>query len=436
MDYNKAVSYLEALPTPEKWDLAIPRELSKRAAIKYDYEVIQVAGTNGKGSVCAFLSSILSAQGYSVGLYASPHLQKYNERLQINGKAISDAAFVRIIYDLRSHIERLRKEGRCPSFFEALTVAAFKYFGRMKIDFLILEAGMGGRLDATNIAPSKFQAISTISRDHMRNLGNSLEKIASEKAGIIKPGSSVSTSCKSAAALKKIEGKCDETGSELSVLGRDFNCKSIRESIRGGKFNFMGRNLRLDNLEIRLLGAHQVENASVALSVVENMLEKGIPISENAIRRGLKNAKWPGRLEIISKQPTILLDGAHNVEGIRSLKRFLEEIFLKSGGRKLILVMAIMADKEYAKMIEEVAPIAGEFIFTKASLYRSATPEMLQKAALSPRIRKKIPITTKNSLPDAIEYAKSIASDKDIICITGSLYAIGEARAYLLRNRR
>jgi dihydrofolate synthase / folylpolyglutamate synthase len=434
MDYAKSIAYLESLPSPEVWSLKTPTQLAKLAKIKFNYKIIHVAGTNGKGSVCAFLASILGKAGYKTGLYTSPHLQNYNERIKINGLDISDDDFALMITtQIQPHIEKMRKEGNCPSVFEALTVASFAYFQHHKIDFLVLETGMGGKLDATNIAPSKLQSITSISFDHMANLGNSLSKIASEKAGIIKEKSTVTTSCGSKAALEVIRKKCAEKQSDFYSLGKDFKYRSTHLDENGGVFDYFGIANNYPKLKIRLIGSHQFENASLALADIECLKKRGFAIPESAIRSGLTEAKWPGRLEIISKYPLILLDGAHNPDGMLKLRGSLQEIFLKPK-RKLILVLGIMADKEYGKMLSIIGPIADELILSAASISRSASPEKLAKtiAKLFPKRKFQIAATVK----DAITLAKSITPPNGCICITGSLYFVGEAREELGQSGR
>ncbi len=430
MDYKQAIAYLESLPTPRKWRLETPSELAKRMALKFNYEVVHVAGTNGKGSVCAFISSILHSAGYRVGLYTSPHLQRYNERIQVDGKEISDDEFVLMVESIRPKIELMRKNKKCPSQFEALTVAALEYFKRRKVQFLVLETGMGGRLDATNIVPSRVQAISSISLDHAADLGRSLSKIAYEKAGIIKQNSLVSTTCRDRGALRVLIDRCRERHATLSIYGTDFSY--LRKNLPEGKpeFDYAGKSLQLHTLKLGLFGEHQHENAALALSAVEDLSKLGYRIPEKAIRKGLAATRWPGRLELLGGKPAILLDGAHNPGGMLVLRKALNRIFKKKF-KKLILILGIMADKDYPKMLEIIAPVSDELILTRAAIARSATPEMLGTALKKIKGRPKC--VCKSSLSDAIRRARSIAGPKGLICICGSLYLVGEARGMLVR---
>ena len=428
MKFSESVRYLESLPTPEKWSLETPARLASLAGVHLDFEIIHVAGTNGKGSVCAYLASMLSAAGYRTGLYTSPHLERYNERIKISGAEISNRDFARAISLIRPFIERMRTEGRCPSVFEALTVAAFAYFSEKKIDFLVLETGMGGRLDATNIAPSRVQVITSLSPDHMASLGSSLAKIASEKAGIIKPNSLVVCPECSPQAAAPIAEKARNSASRLFALGKDFDFKAIRIGEHGSAFNYSGLSAHFQKVFTPLPGVHQLENAALSIAAIECVRTLGYKVSAKAIADGIASTIWPGRLELISKRPRILLDGAHNLDGVRKLKAALKGIFLKPG-RKLILVVGIMADKDYPGIMRELAPLASEIVLTAAAIERSASPKAL---ALSiPRdIEAKISVI--GDLKEAVEYAKKAAGPGDLICITGSLFVVGQARGYLL----
>ncbi|MFH0972129.1 MAG: folylpolyglutamate synthase/dihydrofolate synthase family protein [Candidatus Micrarchaeota archaeon] len=433
MDYKKAIAYLESLPAPKKWALETPSELANLMGLNFNYEVVHAAGTNGKGSVCAFVSSILQAAGYKTGLYTSPHLQKYNERVQIGGKEISDSEFAGLIAAIKPKIEQMKKNKKCPSQFEALTIAALKYFEKNAIQILVMETGMGGRLDATNIVPSRVQAITSISFDHAADLGNNLSRIAFEKAGIIKQNSFVSTTCRDVEALGPIIGVCRRRNAKLSTYGAEFSYVKKNTPEASPKFYFGGKTLRLDGLKLGLLGEHQYENASLALSIIENLIQLGYSIPESAIRKGLACTKWPGRLEMLAGKPAILLDGAHNAGGMKALKSALESVFRKKYG-KLILVLGIMADKDYPQMLEIIAPVADELILTRAAIDRSAAPETLETAL--GKLKGKPKLMLKSTLKGAISYAKAIAHPNDLICISGSLYLVGEARTYLLKTSK
>ncbi|MFH1751074.1 MAG: folylpolyglutamate synthase/dihydrofolate synthase family protein [Candidatus Micrarchaeota archaeon] len=429
MNYPAAIAYLESLPEPDKWSLAVPFELALLCGARFNFEMIHVAGTNGKGSVCANIASILNASGHSTGLYTSPHLESYNERIQVKGRMITNSELAKAISDLKPDIEKMKLKGKCPSVFEALTVAALLYFMRRKVKFLVMETGMGGRLDATNIVPSRLQVLTSISFDHMRNLGPTLGKIASEKAGIIKRNSFVVSASSPPGALGKISSKARSSNSRLFVLGKDFSFSPKLQNENGSSFDYLGIASAIGDLQTPLPGLHQLENATLALAASECLRKLGCSIPDRAIRKGLLSAKWPGRLEIISKKPLVLLDGAHNIGGARRLKESLEGIFLPKHP-KLILVVGIMADKDYSGILRLLAPLASELILTRASIIRAADPNILARSI--GKKPKGLKISVIPDLNSAISHAKKAASPNDVICITGSLYVVGEARGMLL----
>ncbi|MEK6843758.1 MAG: folylpolyglutamate synthase/dihydrofolate synthase family protein [Candidatus Micrarchaeota archaeon] len=431
MDYRNAISYLENLPSPEVWNLSTAKDLASRMGIKFNCKIIHVAGTNGKGSVCAYLSSILKRAGFKAGTYTSPHLDRYNERIVVDGREITDREFAGMVGNGKKSIEKMRLEGICPSEFEALTCMAFKYFEGKQLDFLVLETGLGGRLDATNIAPSNTQIITKISFDHMKNLGDSLEKIASEKAGIIKQNSTVITTSKEPLALKAIRRVCRKKNAKLLVLGKDFDYNSQKASVNGGEFDYTGKVDR-KNLRISLPGEHQFENASGAIAAIDSIAWKNQKFSENSIKKGLLDAKWAGRLELFPRLG-ILVDGAHNEDGMLSLRNSLDKIFLEKYGG-LILALGIMADKEYSKMIKIISPKAKRIILTRAKTERSALPEKLQEECKRIGVLEKTRIA--QTVKGAIGLAMKIRKPQDIICITGSLYVAGEARKILLEMEK
>lgn len=438
MDYPASIKYLESLPSPEKWSLAIPLEIASKAGIRFDYSIIHVAGTNGKGSVCASLASIISNSGHKTGLYTSPHLHKYNERIKVDGNDISNGEFARIISEIRPHVEAMRSKGRCPSVFEALTIAAFSYFSNKGVDFLILETGMGGRLDATNIAPSKIQVITSISLDHEKNLGKTIGRIAREKAGIIKDSSIVVCAAGKRAAIDAISRKCRRVGAGLRLQGRDFDFVNFKISAKGGEFDYIQGPLALKGLVTPLVGEHQLQNAALAIAVAVSLRDRGLNLPNSAIFSGLAKTKWPGRLETLPGKPDILLDGAHNPDGILKLKSALEGVFLKKG-RKLVLVIGIMSDKAHGKMVRLITPLADEVIFSAASIDRSASPADLARglgkmAQGSGKLQNRRKIAVIPDLKNALHCARKAAGKDGLVVITGSIYLVGEARAHLLKS--
>jgi len=390
-------------------------------------KIIHVAGTNGKGSTSSLISSILQSDGYRVGLYTSPHLVDFTERIKINNKQIDRKKVSELLERVKPYIEKVANTPSYghPTFFEVVTSLAFLYFFEEQVDFLVLEVGLGGRLDATNICEPLVSVITHIDYDHMDKLGNSLEEIASEKGGIIKSDGIVISSKQYDKAYKEIKKIANERNSLIYSTGKEINYKIVKSNIKGVIFNLKGIYRNYKNLHTSLLGRHQADNASTAITAVEALKIKGINISEKAIRDGLEKVKWTGRLEIIQNNPTLILDGAHNPNGVKIARQALEEIF---SYHRLILVLAIFADKDYKKMIQIIAPIADLIITTKAKSPRAASPQIIAKEAVQYIDENKIIIT--ENIPQAINFALSKSNQDDLICITGSLYTVGEAKKY------
>ncbi len=390
-------------------------------------KIIHVAGTNGKGSTSSLISSILQSDGYKVGLYTSPHLVDFTERIKINNKQIDRKKVSELLERIKPSIDKVANTPSYghPTFFEVITSLAFLYFFEEQIDFLVLEAGLGGRLDATNICEPLISVITHVDYDHMDKLGNSLKEIAREKGGIIKAGGIVISSIQYNEAYKEIKKIAKEKKSLIYSTGKEINYKIVKSDIKGVIFDLKGIYHNYKNLHTPLLGRHQADNASTAITTVEALKNKGINISEKAIRDGLEKVKWTGRLEIIQDKPTLVLDGAHNPSGVKVARDALKEIF---SYQRLILVLAIFADKDYKKMIQVLAPDADLIIATKAKNPRAASPQAIAKEAAQYMGKDKIIVT--EDIPQAINCALSNSKEDDLICITGSLYTVGEAKKY------
>lgn len=389
--------------------------------------IIHVAGTNGKGSTSSLICSILKSAGFKVGLYTSPHLVDFTERMKINYRSINQKKVATLLERIKPLVEKVAHTPYYthPTFFEVITAMAFIYFFEEKVDFLVLEVGLGGRLDATNVCEPLISVITHLDYDHMDKLGNSLEEIAREKGGIIKSGGIVITSNQFEKADQEINKIARQRNSIIYKVGREIKYEIIKSDLKGIIFNLHGIYNNYINLPTPLLGRHQAENAATAITAVEALKIKGICISEKEIRDGLEKVKWPGRLEIIQKNPMIVLDGAHNPNGIKVVREALEEIFCY---HRLVLVLGIFADKDYKEMIKIIAPLADLIIATKAKNPRATPPQIIAKEAAQYIDRNKIMVT--KNIPQAINYAISNSHKDDLICITGSLYTIGEAKRY------
>ena len=380
------------------------------------YACIHVAGTNGKGSIASFLSSILAQAGYKVGLYTSPHLVRFNERIQINGHPISDNDVARAA----EAVQRIYTQGEPPTFFECATAMALYHFAIEKVDWAVLETGMGGRYDATNIVHPQVCIISNIGMEHTEYLGNTLAKIAVEKAGIIKSNAGVVTGTRQKSALQVIEQAALEKGVPLLRLGKEIK---IRKEGKGS-FTYVGIKHRWPHLKVALLGQHQMTNAALCLGALELLMEKGLEVRDDTIHSGLAATRWPGRLEVVSKEPFVLLDGAHNPSAVKTLKAFLQNGVVSG---RLILVLGILHDKAWKPMLRELAGICDRMILTKPQYERAADPEELASFVRS--LTQELVVIP--HLPDAVSFALGEADRGDMVCITGSLYTVGEAKAYL-----
>jgi dihydrofolate synthase/folylpolyglutamate synthase len=371
-----------------------------------------IAGTNGKGSTAAMLHRILSQSGYRVALYTSPHLVSFTERIRVGAEEIAPNEVVALAQEIWDRTEA----ANVPlTFFEFVTVMAFIHFARRKIDVAVVEVGLGGRLDATNLVRPVVSLISTISKDHEAYLGSDLLSIAREKGGIIKQGIPVvcgALSTDIAALLKDI---ADERNAPSYFLGRDFTFSLKNEDL----FDYRGLKWRLIDLDVALRGKHQKRNAALALAGLE-IAAHDFPVNGSALREGLRAVRWPGRFEIVRDHPTIVLDGAHNGEGVRALIEELESFRQK---RKVRLLFAAMEDKDWRLMLESLSEVVDEIVLTRVNMERCADP-----FHLAAQLSGKIPHRAIGNAPSALEYILDRAESDDIILITGSLYLIGEIR--------
>ncbi|MDI6853589.1 MAG: folylpolyglutamate synthase/dihydrofolate synthase family protein [Deltaproteobacteria bacterium] len=400
-----------------KFGLSSTIRLVERLGLPYQQgRYVHLAGTNGKGSVAAMLSAVLTRAGYPVGLFTSPHLVHFQERYRLNDRDISAGRLLDLINQVRAVIDASEP----PTFFEFATAMAFLFFFQEKADPVILETGMGGRLDATNIVQPLVSVITNISMDHMEFLGHTLSAVAGEKAGIIKPGAPLVTGAEQKRVLNLFKQRCRELGSPMYVRGVDFHSRGGP----GGQFSYEGLAWKLEHLLTNLPGRHQYRNAAVALAALEVLEGQGFTIPEAAIRAGLQQARWPGRLEQTAQDPRVILDGAHNPAAARVLAESLKR--LRKNGR-VIMVLGIMADKDFPAIIGRLLPQADMAIFTQPRYYRAAKPEVLAQKAQAYGIETLV----EPRVADAVRRAQSLAGPQDRIVVTGSLYTVGEAKEYL-----
>jgi dihydrofolate synthase/folylpolyglutamate synthase len=383
---------------------------------------VHVAGTNGKGSVSAMLAGILEAHGLHTGLYTSPHLARVEERIRVDGADISPKRFRALLTRLKATIDALMSEGRLvyhPTYFEVLTALAFLEFAERRVDVAVLEVGMGGRFDATNVVTPLVSVITTIARDHEKHLGASLEKIAFEKAGIVKPGVPVVCGVRRGVALREIRRIARGRGAPLVEAFGAGRTLEVRSGRRGYRFVYTGERGRYA-FSPGLAGRHQGANAAVAIAAAEVLSRIWKPLGKAEIVRAVRETRWEGRLETVHRRPLVLLDGAHNVEGVSALAVHIRETI----ARPVVLVFAAMKDKDLRAMTRILFSVASTVVLTRVPYKRSATPEEL--AAAAPPFAGEIflePDTRK-----AVRLALAGSHGRTPVVIAGSLFLIGEVK--------
>lgn len=393
-------------------------------------KVIHVAGTNGKGSVCRYIYSILEEQGYKTGLYTSPFLEVFNERIEFHGACISDEDLAECTAAVMDAVREMTDGGReSPTEFEVVTAIAFVYFSRKPMDYLVLEVGLGGRGDSTNVVEKPLvTVITSISYDHMDYLGDTLEAIAWEKAGILKCGCPVVFSIKDEGAAGKVMEEAEAKGCPaFDVLGTvQTACvkkpENVEKALSGYRFDAWVFGESYPGIALSMPGMHQVENALCALSVVET-LKKGnqIRIDRAAVYEGLRRARQIGRFEILGREPWVIIDGAHNDDGAKALAKVVKENFK---GKRILLVCGILADKEADKMIEAFGGMGADLAATEPD-----NPRKLPSGEFCRRIRAAgYPCDDAGDYRQAVEYGKQRMADYDLILYAGSLYLIGKIR--------
>ncbi|MEI6609333.1 MAG: folylpolyglutamate synthase/dihydrofolate synthase family protein [Deltaproteobacteria bacterium] len=381
------------------------------------YKTILIAGTNGKGSTAAMAASILHVAGYKVGLYTSPHLIDVRERIAVSGRKISKSEFSKVIEDVKSKLKQP------VTYFEFLTAVAFHYFQRQQVDIAVLEVGLGGRLDATNVCMPIVSVITNIGLDHTAYLGSSLKTIAGEKAGIIKQGGICITAVKQKQVLEVLNSFCHKHRAKLYCLGRDIKIKKQKD----GLLSYQGLKRNLKNLPLPLQGRYQYYNAALALATVELCCKNGFQIADDAISRGLASTHWDARLETLQNNPLFLLDGAHNPAGMRVLCQALKKDY---SYRRLIFIFGALADKDYRKMLRIIELLSPKIILTQLKAGR-AVPVKEMEIVLKKRC---YPAIVTENVAKAIEQALAIAERQDLICAAGSLYLAGEVKQIFAQN--
>jgi dihydrofolate synthase/folylpolyglutamate synthase len=440
MDYSQAEAYIVSFTDYEKtpgvaytaanYDLRRVEKLLKLLGDPHlSSRTVHIAGTKGKGSTAAMIAQALITADYRTGLFTSPHLFTMRERIRINDILISEAQFASIVKEVRPMVDRVNQEaahGQLTTF-EILTAVAFAYFKKNNVDFQVLEVGLGGRLDATNVARGDVCVITSISLDHTEILGDTLAKIAAEKAGIIKPGSIVVNFPQSKEALEVIERTCQKQGARLLQVGKNITWRRT-----GGDLHHQSLVIKSNNVEygltIPLIGDHQLENAAAAVAALEALIGLGAKISKEEIIQGLKQVHWPGRLQILSEQPVVVVDGAHNVY---SMKRLLEAIKKYFSYDKCLVIFGTSCDKDIPGMARQLGAFTPHIIITSSAHPRAAAISILA-AEFS---KQNVEVEVAENVPEAISQALSIAQKTDLILITGSLFVVAEAIGYISKSQ-
>jgi len=426
MNYNDTIDYLYRLQWHGiRFDLEpTARFLEAAGRPQEAYRVLHVGGTNGKGSTAAMLASMLREAGYSVGLYTSPHLIDFTERICINGRPIGQDLVVALTEELRAVLP----PDVDPTFFEFTTVLALLAFARARVDVAVVEVGMGGRLDATNLVQPLVSVITNVEADHQRYLGETIAEIAREKAGIIKAGVPLVTAATRPDALAVLTERAARLGSRMILVGRDARTDGASPAC----FAYHGAGARVPNLSCPLLGRHQLTNAATALATIDAARELGLTVDAQAMRRGLARVRWEGRLEVVNTRPSIFVDGAHNPAGANVLAEFVREERARRPGGRLVIVFGILADKDLRGIIERVGALADEVVLTEPSYHRAASVDALRAAASALRI----PVRVVPTLALALEETESRLAGDDWCVVTGSLYTVGEVKAIYQGNRQ
>ncbi len=383
---------------------------------------VHVTGTNGKGSVCAYVASVLQKAGHRTGLYTSPHLVRFNERIQVDGVPISDEDILRLWTGIQPAMREMEGERAVnrPTFFEVTTAMAFQYFREKAVEVASVEVGMGGRFDATNVLESRVAVVGRVGLEHTEHLGRTVDRIAREKAGIIKPTSRAVTVEQE--ALPVIEARCRELGVPLTVVGRDVAVERISQDLSGQRLRVRGG---FGELEVvaPLVGSFQRENVGLAVAALAELRKTGIAVSDSAIVSGIAATRWPARFQRVRSHPLVIVDGAHNGPAAAALASAYRELF---PDKRCILVTGILADKDLASIAASLGPLARRVVACRPKSHRAYHPEEVASA-----FRRYAPSEVVPSVADAIDRGLAEAAQDDLVLITGSIYTAGEALEHL-----
>ena len=438
-NYQEALGYLLALVDHERQTPSLPRQkriydLRRVGALlerldnpHLSSRTVHIAGTKGKGSTAAMVDSILSAAGYRTGFYSSPHLHTFRERIRLDGFPIDESGFTALVANLAPVARSLSEETELGpvTLFEFMTAMAFQGFAQHSVDFQTIEVGLGGRLDATNVVDPEVCAITSVSLDHMAILGDTVEEIAGDKAGIIKPGVPLVVAPQRSGALKVILKVAEEKQAPVTVVGKDVRWKFGERQGAGQSAEIYGRRDSY-NVTIPLLGRHQLENVGVAVAIIEVLAEKGYQIDKPPLVEGLKRVSWPCRLEVLAREPTVVSDGAHNVYSMETMLASLREYV---DFRRLIALVGFSRDKSVSGMVEALGQHCDMAIATRSRHPRSMAPAALSQVMKATGIGD---VRETRDVSEALRLARQEAGPQDLILATGSLFVAAEVREAIL----
>lgn len=423
MTYQEALTYIHSIswrgskPGLER----ISEMMEQLGNVQEDLKFIHIAGTNGKGSVSAMLSSVLTAAGYRTGLFISPYIMRFNERMQVNGMPISDEELAEIVTEVQPVAESMTER---PTEFEIITAAAFLWFARQKCDIVVLETGLGGRLDATNLISKNVCAVITnLGMDHMEYLGNTLGEIAGEKCGILKPGCPVVAYRSAPEAMKVIRARAKEL--ECPVRTADFGkIKALSADLQGQTFQYK----QFPELTVHLLGAHQLKNAAVALETISVLRKAGWEIPDEAVVQGMDATRWPGRFEVLQDNPLVIVDGAHNPQGVESLIAAVKEYL---PGQHIVCVTGVLADKDWKPMMDRLKTVVSDFVAVTPDSPRALGNVRLARYLTDREHWVSVADDVEKGLTGALERAKATGG---MVLACGSLYMAADVRRFFGRN--
>ncbi|MBN2238935.1 MAG: bifunctional folylpolyglutamate synthase/dihydrofolate synthase [Dehalococcoidales bacterium] len=426
--YQQALDYIYSFVDYENqarprdaanYDLRRMDELLERVGNPHlKARTVHIAGTKGKGSTAALIESVLRHSGYTTGLFTSPHLHTFNERIRANGELIPDEDVIRLVELIQPEVAAVNERaayGKLTTF-EIMTAMGFMYFDMKNVDVRVIEVGLGGRLDATNVVEADVSIITTIGFDHTEVLGNTLSAIAGEKAGIIRPGGTVVSSLQAEEADKVIVNRCNDLLARLIKVGRDVTWQSLSYGISGQRFNVQGAKEKYE-LEIPLLGDHQLNNATTAVAALEVLADKGLNITKETIAEGFAAVKWPGRLQILARDPLLVVDGAHTPDSARRVRESIEKYF---DYEQAILIIGSSSDKDIAGIVNELAPVFNQVVVTRSIHPRS----MPANRIIEEFAKKGVEGKTATDITEAFSMALELAGKHDLVCATGSLFIV------------